>query len=134
MQSRFRMQGALRGIGRQAQLMLFNAMGFWATGVTSGLLLTFALHLRLVGLWLGIVIGIGATCAMNLIALARVEWAAEAARATAAAAAAAAASGAGMLAGGGGDLGGEGRWEEGDLDGGYERRLQLEMANVGGAG
>jgi hypothetical protein len=69
--------------------MLYNALGFWFVGVATGALLTFAARLRLVGLWLGIMLGVGTTAALNIQSLVRVKWAREADAAVAAAAAAA---------------------------------------------
>ena len=74
-------QGALRGIGRQASLMVYNAVGFWGVGVVSGYLLTFRAGLGVAGLWYGFVAGIVTTGALNIAALLRVDWAAEAERA-----------------------------------------------------
>lgn len=51
----------LRGLGRQASLMWFNIMGFWAVGFTTGWALTFKAHLGLSGIWLGILSGVSTT-------------------------------------------------------------------------
>ena len=58
-----------RGMGRQAQLMLFNLTGFWAVGVTTGYFLTFRFGWGLPGLWYGILAGVlaaGMACLLLL--------------------------------------------------------------------
>ncbi|KAG5191174.1 mate-domain-containing protein [Tribonema minus] len=73
--------GALRGMGRQRQLFLFNAIGLWAVGVLTGAALAFAAGDGLRGLWAGVTLGVLTTAALNCGALARVDWRAEAAKA-----------------------------------------------------
>ncbi|DBB06228.1 TPA: hypothetical protein ACH3X3_009771 [Trebouxia sp. C0006] len=53
--------GVLRGLGRQASLMWFNILGFWAVGFTTGYTLTFRLHWGLPGVWWGILSGVMVT-------------------------------------------------------------------------
>ena len=47
-----------RGLGRQASLMWFNILGFWAVGFTTGYTLTFRFHWGLPGVWWGILSGV----------------------------------------------------------------------------
>ena len=47
-----------RGMGRQAQLVLCNIVGFWIVGVATGYSLAFTAKLGVVGLWVGINAGI----------------------------------------------------------------------------
>jgi hypothetical protein len=78
-------QGALRGAGWQGSLMWYNLIGFWVVGVSSGAMLTFAAGLGLPGLWIGMMLGIGTTGALNIRALLGLDWAREATKAVAAA-------------------------------------------------
>ena len=50
-----------RGLGRQASLMWFNILGFWAVGFTTGYTLTFRFHWGLPGVWWGILSGVMVT-------------------------------------------------------------------------
>lgn len=68
------LQGALRGLGQQVKIMLFNATGFWGVGVSTGAILTFSAHWGLRGVWTGITMGVTATCLLNLIGLSLVDW------------------------------------------------------------
>lgn len=50
-------QGALRGMGRQNLLFMYNVGGFWGCGVLIGYLLAYHVGWGLRGLWVGICIG-----------------------------------------------------------------------------
>lgn len=50
-----------RGLGRQASLMWFNIIGFWAVGFTTGYTLAFKVKLGLTGIWWGIFSGVSTT-------------------------------------------------------------------------
>lgn len=52
---------AFRGLGRQASLMWFNIIGFWAVGFTTGYTLAFKVKLGLTGIWWGIFSGVSTT-------------------------------------------------------------------------
>ena len=52
--------------------------GLWAVGVALGYTLTFPVHLRLRGLWIGIICGIFTTATLCLTTLLRTDWAQEA--------------------------------------------------------
>lgn len=47
-----------RGMGRQAQLVWCNILGFWVVGTLTGYMLAFKAHLGVSGLWLGINAGV----------------------------------------------------------------------------
>lgn len=68
------LQGALRGVGHQVKILCFNAMGFWGVGVSTGVVLTFVAHWGLKGVWTGIMMGVMATCLLNLLGLLAVNW------------------------------------------------------------
>lgn len=54
-----------RGLGRQASLMWFNIIGFWAVGFTTGYTLAFKVKLGLTGIWWGIFSGVSTTGQQN---------------------------------------------------------------------
>ena len=54
-----------RGLGRQANLMVYNILGFWVVGFTTGYLLTFKFDFGLAGVWWGIFWGITVTGTTN---------------------------------------------------------------------
>ncbi|DBB06227.1 hypothetical protein WJX82_010050 [Trebouxia sp. C0006] len=70
--------GVLRGLGRQASLMWFNILGFWAVGFTTGYTLTFRLHWGLPGVWWGILSGVMVTALLCGVSMVRVNWEQEA--------------------------------------------------------
>ncbi|KAG5192353.1 mate-domain-containing protein [Tribonema minus] len=70
--------GALRGMGRQKELLYFNIIGLWCAGVLSGYLLAFTAGLELRGLWTGVCLGVFTTAMLNLAVLLRVNWPLEA--------------------------------------------------------
>eukprot|EP00611_Tribonema_gayanum_P003587 TRINITY_DN12844_c0_g1_i1.p1 TRINITY_DN12844_c0_g1~~TRINITY_DN12844_c0_g1_i1.p1 ORF type:complete len:654 (-),score=189.96 TRINITY_DN12844_c0_g1_i1:927-2789(-) len=70
--------GALRGMGRQKELLYFNIIGLWCVGVLSGYLLAFTAGLELRGLWTGVCLGVFTTAMLNLAVLLRVNWPLEA--------------------------------------------------------
>lgn len=76
-------QGALRGAGKQARVLLYNLTGFWGVGVASGALMVFGFGWGLRGLWVGILLGICTTCALSIWGVCRLDWAAAAAAAQA---------------------------------------------------
>ena len=45
-------------MGRQAQLVLCNVLGFWIIGTLTGWSLAFPAHLGVSGLWIGIIAGV----------------------------------------------------------------------------
>lgn len=47
-----------RGMGRQAQLVWCNVVGFWVVGTATGYTLAFRFHMGVSGLWLGINAGV----------------------------------------------------------------------------
>ena len=49
---------ALRGMGQQGKLGLYNFLGFWGCGVIVGYMLCFHVGWGLKGLWSGIVAGV----------------------------------------------------------------------------
>ena len=49
---------ALRGMGQQGKLGLYNFLGFWGFGVIVGYMLCFHVGWGLKGLWSGIVAGV----------------------------------------------------------------------------
>lgn len=56
-----------RGLGRQASLMWFNIIGFWAVGFSTGYTLAFRVGWGLPGVWYGILSGVVTTgvCCMS---------------------------------------------------------------------
>jgi MATE family multidrug resistance protein len=58
--------GVLRGAGDTRAPMLINLLGFWLVGVPVGLALAFPLGLGPVGLWWGLVAGLGSVAAILL--------------------------------------------------------------------
>lgn len=74
-------QGVLRGAGKHTGILLYNLCGFWGVGVTSGAALTFGFGWGLQGLWMGILLGICTTAALNFQGVHKLDWAAEAAAA-----------------------------------------------------
>ncbi|DBA68436.1 TPA: hypothetical protein ACH3X2_013734 [Trebouxia sp. C0005] len=70
--------GVLRGLGRQASLMWFNILGFWAVGFTTGYTLTFRFHWGLPGVWWGILSGVMVTALLCGVSMVRVDWEEEA--------------------------------------------------------
>lgn len=52
---------ACRGLGRQASLMWFNIIGFWAVGFSTGYTLAFKEGWGLPGVWYGIFSGVMTT-------------------------------------------------------------------------
>ncbi|DBA92170.1 hypothetical protein WJX77_011744 [Trebouxia sp. C0004] len=70
--------GVLRGLGRQASLMWFNILGFWAVGFTTGYTLTFRCHWGLPGVWWGILSGVMVTALLCGVSMVRVDWEQEA--------------------------------------------------------
>ncbi|KAK9848573.1 hypothetical protein WJX84_001989, partial [Apatococcus fuscideae] len=71
-------QGVLRGLGWQLSIMIFNIVGFWSVGIVTEYYLTFPRGQGLEGLWRGIAAGVFVTCALNLVAVLRIDWSAEA--------------------------------------------------------
>ncbi|KAG2434531.1 hypothetical protein HYH02_012198 [Chlamydomonas schloesseri] len=67
-------QGVLRGMGRQHQLMAFNLIGFWGSGVAFGWWLTFRTTLGLKGLWIGIDTGDFVAAALCVLTWLLVDW------------------------------------------------------------
>jgi multidrug resistance protein, MATE family len=63
--------GALRGLKDTRVPMLVTLVSYWFIGVTSGLVLAFGLGLAGVGLWIGLVIGLGAAAIMLALRYAR---------------------------------------------------------------
>ncbi|KAG5179895.1 hypothetical protein JKP88DRAFT_326046 [Tribonema minus] len=70
--------GALRGMGRQREVLIFNILGLWCVGVLSGYLLAFRAGYALRGLWMGVIAGVATTAVLNLTELLRVDWPEEA--------------------------------------------------------
>jgi MATE family multidrug resistance protein len=62
--------GVLRGLGDTRVPMILNVLGFWFLGVPVSLGLGFALGLGPVGLWWGLVVGLGAVACMLLARIA----------------------------------------------------------------
>ncbi|KAF8069389.1 SPAC11D3.06 [Scenedesmus sp. PABB004] len=72
-------QGVLRGLGRQAQLMLLNTCCFWVVGVPLGWWLTFrGPRLGLPGLWFGMATGCFLAAGVSLALMLCVDWRKEA--------------------------------------------------------
>lgn len=71
-------QGALRGMGKQFELMSYNLIGFWMVGFATGYTLTFVVGVGLPGLWLGILLGVNTVAALNINKLLSVDWQQEA--------------------------------------------------------
>ncbi|KXZ51860.1 hypothetical protein GPECTOR_11g298 [Gonium pectorale] len=67
-------QGVLRGMGRQHQLMLYNLLGFWGSGVAFGWWLTFKAKLGLKGLWIGIDTGDFISAGLCVLTWLLVNW------------------------------------------------------------
>jgi multidrug resistance protein, MATE family len=59
--------GILRGLGHTRTPMLVNLLGYWALGLPVSGLLGFALHLGPVGLWWGLVLGLGVVSTVLLV-------------------------------------------------------------------
>lgn len=57
-QCRKTMHALCRGMGRQAQLVICNIVGFWIIGTLTGWSLAFPAHLGVSGLWIGIIAGV----------------------------------------------------------------------------
>lgn len=70
-------QGVLRGLGRQAQLMLLNMVCFWLIGVPCGYYLTFKAGWGLRGLWVGMSLGGLLAASVSLGIMLAVDWNAE---------------------------------------------------------
>lgn len=70
-------QGVLRGLGRQAQLMILNMVAFWLIGVPTGYALTFKAGWGLRGLWVGMSIGGFLAASVSLCIMLLVNWAKE---------------------------------------------------------
>ncbi|KAL3156932.1 hypothetical protein ABBQ38_001194 [Trebouxia sp. C0009 RCD-2024] len=70
--------GVLRGLGRQASLMWFNIIGFWAVGFTTGYTLAFRVGWGLPGVWYGILSGVVTTAILCGVSMWRVDWEQEA--------------------------------------------------------
>ncbi|KAG5188068.1 mate-domain-containing protein [Tribonema minus] len=66
--------GALRGMGRQREVLVFTVLGIWCVGIVSSYLLAFPTGLELRGLWVGTVLGVIATAVLNSMELLRVNW------------------------------------------------------------
>ena len=64
--------GVLRGAGDTRTPMLVNVLGFWLIGMPTSLVLGFALHRGVVGLWWGFVVGLVVISTL-LVALVRVR-------------------------------------------------------------
>lgn len=56
------------------KILCFNAVGFWGVGVSTGAVLTFVAHWGLRGIWIGLTMGVTATCMLNLWGLLAVNW------------------------------------------------------------
>lgn len=69
--------GVLRGMGRQAQLVLCNVLGFWIIGTLTGWSLAFPAHLGVSGLWIGIIAGVCSCAVITSTLLYLVNWEAE---------------------------------------------------------
>jgi MATE family multidrug resistance protein len=67
-------QGVLRGLGRQAQLMLLNVACFWCVGVPAGWYLTFKAGWGLEGLWVGMASGCFLAAGTSLVLMLLVNW------------------------------------------------------------
>ncbi|KAG2490596.1 hypothetical protein HYH03_010989 [Edaphochlamys debaryana] len=67
-------QGVLRGMGRQTQLMVYNLIGFWGSGVAFGWWLTFKAKLGLKGLWIGIDVGDFVAAGLCVLTWLLVKW------------------------------------------------------------
>lgn len=118
------MQGALRGAGKQVNIMLYNLVGFWGVGMTSGAALTFGTRWGLQGLWTGIVLGVFVACVLNVQAVYRLDWEAEAA--------ATAHDAGGEQRGRQGGSGSEAAGSDGQTGGGGEAEGLLEGADPAG--
>ena len=85
--------GVLRGMGKQVQVAIVNAVCFWLVGTPFGLLMTFSPgHLGVLGLWLGLLLALSCMNVVYAVVLWRADW-----EAAAAAAQVRAASGGGLL-------------------------------------
>jgi MATE family multidrug resistance protein len=62
--------GILRGLAETRTPLVVNVIGFWILGIPTALLFAFELGVGPVGLWWGLVVGLGA---VSLILLARVR-------------------------------------------------------------
>lgn len=58
--------GALRGTGRTLAPLLIQIVCFWAVGMPLGLLLALRLHLRAVGMWWGLSVGLSSAAVLLL--------------------------------------------------------------------
>jgi MATE family multidrug resistance protein len=59
--------GVLRGVGDTKAPMLINLAGFWALGIPASLLLAFRFEVGAVGLWWGLVVGLGVVAVILLL-------------------------------------------------------------------
>jgi MATE family multidrug resistance protein len=70
--------GVLRGVGKQALMLVFNFVGFWPCGVGLGYFLCFHAGLGIHGVWIGIASGVTTTGVMTLVTMFRLDWEGEA--------------------------------------------------------
>nr|XP_012327493.1 multidrug and toxin extrusion protein 2 isoform X1 [Aotus nancymaae] len=66
--------GVLRGTGKQAFGAAVNAITYYVIGLPLGILLTFVVRMRIMGLWLGLLACISLATAAFVVYTARLDW------------------------------------------------------------
>ncbi|XP_064234328.1 multidrug and toxin extrusion protein 2 isoform X2 [Aotus nancymaae] len=66
--------GVLRGTGKQAFGAAVNAISYYVIGLPLGILLTFVVRMRIMGLWLGLLACISLATAAFVVYTARLDW------------------------------------------------------------
>jgi MATE family multidrug resistance protein len=66
--------GALRGMGRQRDVLFTNLFGLWLVGVTLGYVLTFVVDMGLTGLWWGMTVGLLCASSFCTYLLVSTDW------------------------------------------------------------
>eukprot|EP00899_Mesostigma_viride_P004413 jgi/Mesvir1/13973/Mv15838-RA.1 len=66
--------GSLRGMGRQATAAAINMVGFWVVMVFFAYMFAFVAHMGLMGIWWGILSGIGMTAVIGTGMILSTDW------------------------------------------------------------
>jgi len=75
--------GILRGCGRQSLGAWVNLLCYWLIALPSGAFFAFYLHLGILGLWIGMLIGLLCIVTVFLMSIKRMDWIKQAAQAVA---------------------------------------------------